>query len=174
MKSLRISWKGNVREGFVRIKYTENGKQDLDLIAPLWEKLREHQRLRSLHFPGHYAARTWQARKADLMRKSRSGGLHLHIATDLDTREPIGYCVSTVSGNGQGQLESIYVEPDYRKCGVGDRLMRRALNWMDVMHARTKTLTVGVGNEEVLSFYRRYGFYPKHITVEQVKTGEGD
>lgn len=52
--------------------------------------------------------------------------------------------------------------------------MQRALHWMDEMQAGTKILIVGVGNEEVLSFYSRYGFYPKHITVEQVKIREGN
>ena len=78
--------------------------------------------------------------------------------------------MSTISADKQGQLESIYIEPEYRKAGIGDELMKRALSWMNEMKAETKTLIVGVGNEEVLSFYSRYGFYPKHITVEQVKT----
>lgn len=154
------------------IEYVEKGKQDLDSIALLWEKLREHQRILSPHFSEHYAKRTWKRRRAELLQKSESGGLHVDVAIDSDTREIIGYCVSTMSSDRQGQLESIYIESNYRQFGIGDQLMRRALSWMNKMHAKTKTLTVGVGNEEVLTFYSRYGFYPKHITVEQVETGE--
>jgi diamine N-acetyltransferase len=156
----------------IRIEYAEKGKQDLDLIAPLWEKLREHQRIRSPHFSEHYARRTWKLRKTGLLRKSEPGGLRLDIATDSDTRELIGYCVSTVSQDGHGHLESIYVEPNYRHSGIGDKLMRRALRWMNKRQARIKSLIVGVGNEEVLTFYSRYGFYPRHITLEQVATEE--
>ena len=151
------------------IEYAEKGKQDLDSIAPLWEKLTEHHRIRSPHFSEHIARRTWKQRKAELLLKSESGGLHVDVAIDSDTREIIGYCVSIVSSDRQGELESIYVEPKYRQFGIGDQLMQRALSWMNKMQAKTKTLIVGVGNEEVLTFYSRYGFYPKHITVEQVR-----
>ena len=135
----------------------------------MWDKLREYQQVLSPHFPQHYAARTWKARKAELLRISRAGGLRLDVATHLETNKTIGYCVSTISRAGHAVLESIYVEPEYRRHGIGDALMRMALRWMDEKHATEKTLTVGVGNEEVLTFYARYGFYPKHIMVEQVE-----
>jgi ribosomal protein S18 acetylase RimI-like enzyme len=154
------------------IAYTAKGKQDLDSIALLWDKLREHQRVLSLHFPQHYASRTWKRRKAELLQRAREGGFHLDIVTDSKTKKIIGYCVSTISSDKQGQLESIYIEPEYRKAGIGDRLMQKALQWMEKNQTKTKTLIVGVGNEEVLSFYSRYGFFPKHITAEQVETEE--
>jgi ribosomal protein S18 acetylase RimI-like enzyme len=154
------------------IEYVEKSKQDLDSIAPLWEKLREHQRIRSPHFPQHYARRTWKRRKEELLKKSEIGGLHLDVATDSKTKIIIGYCISTISSDKQGQIESIYIEPEYRKAGIGDELMQRALSWMNEMKTKTKTLIVGAGNEEVLSFYSRYGFFPKHITAEQVETEE--
>jgi ribosomal protein S18 acetylase RimI-like enzyme len=154
----------------MKIAYTAKGKQDLDSIALLWDKLREHQRVRSPHFPQHYARRTWKQRKAELLQKSEPGGIHLDIATDSKTKKIIGYCVSTISADKQGQLESIYIEPEYRKAGIGNELMQRALSWMNEMKTKAKTLIVGVGNEEVLTFYSRYGFYAKHITVEQVET----
>ena len=151
------------------IKYAEKDKNDLDIIAPLWDKLREHQRIRSTHFSAHYEKRTWKHRKEELLQKSESGGFHLDVAMDSQTKQIVGYCVSVMSPDKQAQLESIYVEPTYRKSHIGDKLMQKALSWMNKMGAETKTLIVGVGNEEVLSFYSRYGFYPKHITVEQVK-----
>jgi len=151
----------------MRIEYTENGPRGLDLVAPLWEKLRAYQQTLSRHFPGHYANRTWQARRAELLEKDWTGALHVHLAKDLDTGKTVGYCVSTVSQDGQGRLESIFIEPDYRNQGIGDNLMQRAVDWMNERQARTKMLIVGTGNEEVFNFYRRYRFYPKHVTLEQ-------
>lgn len=152
----------------MNIEYSEKDAADLELVEPLWQKLREHQRVRSPHFPQHYANRTWQARKAELLDKAGTGGIRIDLARDSDSGELIAYCVSTVSYDKQGRLESIYVEPDYRKHGIGDNFMRKALAWMNHKQARAKTLIVGAGNEEVLTFYSRYGFYPKHITLEQV------
>lgn len=96
----------------MRVEYEQKTPQDLHLIAPLWDKLREYQRVRSPHFPQHYAARTWKARRAELLKKSRTGGLHLDVATDLDTNMIIGYCVSAISPGGHAVLESIYLSPN--------------------------------------------------------------
>jgi ribosomal protein S18 acetylase RimI-like enzyme len=150
-------------------EYVELETHNLDSISGLWNKLREHQGSLSPHFPDHYAHRTWKRRKAELLQKSESGGLHTDVVIDQGINKIIGYCVCTVSSDKQGCLESIYIEPEYRQSGIGDKLMRRALEWLDKNQAKTKTLTVGVGNERVLGFYSRYGFYPKVITVEQVK-----
>ena len=153
----------------MKIQYLENDKQGLDLIGPLWEKLKEYQKVRSQHFPDHYAKRTFDQRKMDLLEKAESGALRIDLARDLDAGELVGYCVSTISGDGQGRIESIYVEPNYRQSGIGDNLMQKALHWLDGMQAKTKMLIVGAGNEGVFTFYSRYNFHPKHITLEQVE-----
>ncbi len=151
------------------IECVELDKREIDSIAPLWDKLRRHQRDRSPHFAAHYERRTWAARRVELLAKAGEGGLHIDVARDTDTARLVGYCVSTVSAAGDGRLESIYLEPECRKLGLGGTLMKRALDWMAERRAVTRTLIVGAGNDEVLGFYARYGFYPKHITVEQVK-----
>ncbi|MBI4267264.1 MAG: GNAT family N-acetyltransferase, partial [Chloroflexi bacterium] len=71
--------------------------------------------------------------------------------------------------NGKGCLESIFVESDYRGNDIGDTLMAKAIEWMNSKKVQTITLDVGVGNEEVLSFYSRYGFYPRTIVLQQKK-----
>jgi ribosomal protein S18 acetylase RimI-like enzyme len=154
----------------MKIEYRELNKQDIDMIAPLWEKLREHHRVRSEHFTDHFTGITWAKRKALLIEKSASGYLQVNTVTDVDTGKIAGYCVSTISGSGQGEIESIFVESKYRKTGIGDGLMQRALAWMNELHTNQKILGVGVGNEEVLTFYKRYNFFPRTIILEQVET----
>jgi ribosomal protein S18 acetylase RimI-like enzyme len=163
-KSARIP-----QEGIVQIEYVEKGKLDLDQIALLWEKLRNYQKSLSPYFAEHYARRTWTARKTELLEKSRSGHLHTDVAIDRETEKVAGYCIAVVTREGQGHLESIYLEPGYRKHGIGNGLMHRALAWMDEKHAAKKILIVGAGNEQVFSFYSRYGFFPRSIVLEQVK-----
>jgi len=43
---------------------------------------------------------------------------------------------------------------------------------MDGMKVERKILGLGVGNEEVLSFYQRYGFFPRTIILEQVNEND--
>jgi len=154
----------------MKIEYLERDESGLDLISSLWEQLNEYHKGLSQHFREYYGERTWNLRKADLINKTKSGALHVDLAKDSDTGEMVGYCVSTLSKDGQGEIDSIYVELDYRKWGIGDNLMQRALRWLDNRQTKTKVLVVASGNEEVLAFYSRYAFYPKHVTLEQVES----
>jgi len=72
-----------------------------------------------------------------------------------------------------GCLESIFVEPHYRRNGIGDNLMLKALHWMNGKQAETIVLQVGIGNEAVLSFYSRYNFHPRTIILQQTKIVTG-
>jgi len=156
----------------MKIEYTKcvDNKQGLSLIRPLWEKLNKHVEARSHHFRKYYSRLTFDLRHRGLLENSKTDALHIDLARDLDTGELIGYCASTISQDSEGKIDSIYVEPDYRKYGIGDNLMKRALRWMDDLSTKTRTLSVATGNEEVLTFYSRYNFYPKNIILEQVET----
>jgi ribosomal protein S18 acetylase RimI-like enzyme len=152
----------------MNIEYIETGVQDLDLIKPLWEKLNEHHRVRSKYFAEETGRRTFADRKKSLTDKSKAE-LRVTLAKDNNNGALIGYCVSSISAGEQGEVESIYVEPDYRKLGIGDALMQRALSWMDDKQIKRKRIGVGSGNEEVFGFYSRYGFYPRATILQQVE-----
>ena len=158
----------------VKIDYTETDRQGLDLIVPLWQKLNEHHRLRSLYFPGHYTRMTWDLRKKQLLEKSRDGAIRIDLARDGSTGTLIGYCVSTISEKRQGEIDSIYIEDGYRRHGIGDNLMKKALKWMDEHSVKGKMLEVASGNEEVFAFYSRYDFYPRSTIMRQVETKEAN
>nr|WP_282433378.1 GNAT family N-acetyltransferase [Desulfosporosinus sp. FKA] len=83
-----------------------------------------------------------------------------------EPEEPIGYCVTTID-NDIGEIESLFVDEAYRKMGLGTVLMERALNWLEQNSITKKRLNVAVGNEQVLNFYRRFGFHPRTIILEQ-------
>lgn len=150
------------------IRYQVLEKREINRLAPLWEKLREHHRVRSKYFVHHYNEMTWMKRKTGLLEKTATGYLHLDAAINQETMMLVGYCICTINGSGQGEIESIFVESKYRKSGIGDVLMTRALSWMDGMNVDRRILGVGAGNEEVLPFYQRYGFFPRTIILEQV------
>jgi diamine N-acetyltransferase len=99
--------------------------------------------------------------------KSRGGALRIDLARDRKTEEYIGYCVSTLTGEKLGEIESIYIEPPYRRSRIGDSLMQKALRWMDENQVKRKIVGVAEGNESVFAFYRRYGFYPRITVLEQ-------
>jgi diamine N-acetyltransferase len=146
------------------IHYITGDTELLDAVGPLWEKLNAQHAAHSPHFGEDYAARTYAARQADLLKKG--GNLRVELAQDADTGNTVGYCVSLVTEEA-GVLESIFIEADYRGQGIGDALMQHALAWMDAHDVPMKRLVVAVGNEQALGFYARYGFQSRYIVLQQ-------
>jgi ribosomal protein S18 acetylase RimI-like enzyme len=146
------------------ITYTTVNEADLDRLAPLWLKLRDHHMEVSAHFRHHFAGVTWVQRHQELVRKA-TGGLHAEFARDGGTL--IGYCIASVNGDGIGEIESIYVDPAYRGRGLGATLMERALAWFKDREVKRTILGIGEGNESVIGFYRRFGFEVRTTIMER-------
>ncbi|SCG86695.1 GNAT family N-acetyltransferase [Methanobacterium congolense] len=151
----------------MEISYIEGNEKDLDLIQPLWEKLRQHHQKKSEHFQNHYQNFDFQERKEDLLKKSAEGSMRVDLAEDPKNRV-VGYCVSSLSTELEGEIDSIYVDEAWRSEGIGSRLMERALEWMDENHVKKRRILVANGNEEALEFYERYGFYHRATVLEQI------
>lgn len=47
--------------------------------------------------------------------------------------------------------------------------MTRALQWLDDNKVKTKIIGVAEGNENVLDFYKKYGFYKRRIILEKIE-----
>ena len=152
-----------------KVVYTEADAQGLELIGELWQKLHEHHRKLNKHFPEYYAMMNWEKRKQELLDKSENGKIYIDLAWDVDNGKIVGYCVSTISESGVGEIDSIYVEEKYRRSRIGDSFMKKAIKRLDDQHVLWKMLTVAGGNEEVFAFYKRYGFYPRFTMLAQVK-----
>ena len=144
------------------VTYLELGPESIDLIRPLWEGLNAHHLVRSPNFRGHYEQMTFDARKKDLLKKER-----LQIILAVKDGNPIGYCVCTISAEGDGEIDSIFVEDIYRRSGIGDELMTRAIAWLDAGGAKKKIVAVAAGNEAAIPFYESFGFVPR-MTVLQM------
>lgn len=159
----------------MNISYNEINEDQIDLIKPLWEKLRDHHHKLSLHFPERYNEFSFKKRKEKLLKKSENGLLRLDMVWDKDKEHYIGYCISSISNESlveidsrmSGEVDSIFLEEEYRSSGIGDSLMKRALHWMDKKGVETKRVVVAIGNEDLLSFYEQYDFFPRHLILEQ-------
>lgn len=149
------------------IEYMAAGPESLDDIRELWEKLNLLHSNLSLYFGDLARLRTFEARKNELLEKSMSGFLRLDLAKDALTGQVIGYIVSTLSLDGYGEIDSIFVEKDYRGKDIGEKLMNRTLAWLDESNARMKSIAVAAGNELAFGFYQRFGFYPITTTLMQ-------
>lgn len=146
----------------------EGNEEFLDTLQPLWEKLNEHHRKISDHFSSEFAGRSFAQRKEVLTGKAAAGQLKIYMAIDSTTTSEAGYCIATISEDNLGEIDSIFVADEYRKQGIGDLLLRTALDWMDTQSVEDKVISVAFGNDSALDFYRRYGFLPRLVVLKQI------
>jgi GNAT superfamily N-acetyltransferase len=149
----------------------QGGIDDLDRVRPLWEKLNQLHYSVSPYFRNRFLNNTWEDRKADLLQKCLK--LFLEYAIDEDTQHLVGYCISTIDKEKVtvGEIDSIYIEEPYRKTGIGKVLVQGAVDWLVSEGTETQKLLVGVGNEQVLDYYRQFGFFPLHIVLQRKDKG---
>jgi ribosomal protein S18 acetylase RimI-like enzyme len=152
-----------------KISYVLGNERLFDYVKELWEELNKLHRLKSLHFDDFYKTLNFETRKANLLKKSKTGSIRVEIAIDDKTQNKVGYCVSSVDKDKIGEIESIYVMENYRNLNIGEELMNNALKWMDDVETIKKVVTVASGNEQVFGFYEKFGFYTRKIELEQIK-----
>jgi diamine N-acetyltransferase len=141
----------------------------LDQIKVLWEALNSRHLGLSANFKLHYRDMTFEKRKADLLKKAAAGKMRVDLAFNEELGLNVGYCVSSVNSEKMGEIESIFVDAAYRGMGIGDRLMKKALCWMEQEDVVEKIVEVAVGNEQAWGFYAQYGFLPRKMVLKQVK-----
>ncbi|OPX63043.1 MULTISPECIES: GNAT family N-acetyltransferase [unclassified Methanoregula] len=151
------------------IEYRTTGFTEIDVIRPLWQQLNAHHHAKASRFRERYEQMTFEDRRSHFRRCLESGDLRIDLALDKETGRFIGYCVSSLSREKNGEIESLFVETGYRMQGIGTALVNRALGWMDGCGAERKRVAVGEGNEKSFAFYEKFGFFPRMTVLEQKK-----
>ena len=136
--------------------------EELPQIKPLWECLNEIHLHDSLYFKEHFQNNTFEKRFHDIKEITPE---NLHLEVIKDTGQIIGYCVSSVQ-NGTGEIESLFIEEKYRKCGFGKRLVQNALEWFTAKNCQKFIVGVAGGHEKVFGFYQKMGFFPRTTVLE--------
>jgi len=138
----------------------------LSEIEELWSELNQLHLEKSLHFKHHYESLTFQVRKEALLSKANQGKMRVTFACHEDIK--VGYSIASVV-DGTGEIDSIYVKPDFRGRHVGKTLMETSLGWIRENDVTAISISVSVGNEDVFGFYAGFGFQPR-LTVLQYCT----
>jgi ribosomal protein S18 acetylase RimI-like enzyme len=138
-----------------------------DAVGPLWEKLRAYHAQLPWRFAAEMHGSPFEPRKQELLAKAVSGKLRIELVSTGSEMADVAYCVSTVSADGRGEVDSLFVEEGFRGCGIGSELVRCALAWLESAGATSKLVTVAHGNAEALALYERFGFYPRSVVLQQ-------
>lgn len=151
------------------IEYRTTDIADIEIIRPLWNRSCEHHRAHARTFRAFFEHTTFDDRKAHFIRCAEEGDLRVDLACDPTAGRCVGYCVTSLSAERIGEIESLYVDEAYRSQGIGTALVRRALLWLDENGLVENRVAVAEGNEGVFSFYQKFGFYPRRTVLEQVR-----
>ena len=141
----------------LEIKVTDIGK-----IKGLWEELNQHHYEVSTNFKEEYRNFKFDERMSLLKEKAKKSILKIDVVNDKNINKLVGYCISSIDENNNGEVESLYLKKEYRGHKIGENLMKRSLAWMDENQVTTKRIVVAAGNENVFSFYQKYGFQHKY------------
>lgn len=68
-------------------------------------------------------------------------------------------------------LVSVYVRPEYRGCGLAERMIREVMNWCASAGVRILRLTVVTSNTSAIRCYQRCGFVVCGIQPEVIRIG---
>lgn len=148
------------------LEYRVTDARDLDLIRPLWNQLNSHHLGRSRAFQHRFRERTFEDRMVYFGKIAAVGSLRVDLAFDPGAGRYVGYCVSSLSEEKEGEIESIFVEEGCREQGVGSTLMTLALTWLDQHGSVRNRVSVGEGNEAAFGFYGKFGFSPRMTVLE--------
>ncbi|MBN2795198.1 MAG: GNAT family N-acetyltransferase [Clostridia bacterium] len=144
------------------ISYKKGSYDLIDEVKPLWEKLNSHHRANSKYFKTQFEKSSYEKRK-----KHFNDARHLYIQMAYDEDKRIGYVVASVNEMKVGEIESIFLDENYRGQKIGEVLMENALNWIENQSADRIILGVSVGNEQAFSFYEKFGFYPRTTILQR-------
>ncbi len=142
-------------------------ENSFDAVQPLWEKLRAYHANLPWRFAAEMHRSSFEPRKQELLAKAVSGKLRIELVSKPSDMADVAYCISTVSADCRGEVDSLFVDEGFRGCGIGSELLRRALAWLESAGATSKLVTVAHSNEEALAIYNRFGFYPRTIVLQQ-------
>ena len=149
------------------ISYRVLTSDEFDVIRPLWERLNQYHAALPSPFAPEIASRTFETRLKALRHKAGSGSLRIEIASPAMDQPPIGYCITSLSPDGVGEVDSLYVDQANRRLGIASTLMRSALEWLRGSGAISERVVVLCENDEAVAFYRRFGFHPRNIELER-------
>jgi len=144
------------------MEITQINRRDLHRIQPLWEELNALHGRRSTHFTDHFESFTFDRRIAKLLDKE-----HLTVFAAQVDAEIAGYCIATAE-HEYGELDSLFIDKAYRGTGLGTRLSRLALEWLQGLGCTDVRVAVAVGNETAIPFYEKLGFQ-KRFTILRLK-----
>ncbi len=130
------------------------GLDEIGMVEGLWMELNSHHLDCTEHFKASFRSNNFQKR-CEHLAGIREDQIRIEVAEDGGRL--VGYCFCTAK-YGRGEVESIYIVPEYRGRGIGEQFMENGLEWMRAKECGKIDVVVVAGNECAFGFYEKFGF----------------
>lgn len=127
----------------------------LGQIEPLWVRLNSLHRDLDETCGKPRRDTTWEQRYRQFLEKAQGKCLIQIVKSEF---EAAGYCFTSIDHENKGEIDSIFLDPEWRGRGLGKELMQNALDWLKKEGCEEIKLSVHPGNTEAIAFYRSLGF----------------
>ncbi len=134
---------------------------EIEVIKNLWEENRQYHESTSQYFRESYRYISFEERIKVFENKT----IKITVAKSDDGC--IGYCISTII-DGQGEIESLHVDENNRGKGIGKKLVIKHMEWFKENNCRVIGVTVSQENESTIGFYKKLGFFPNTLYMQQL------
>ena len=151
-------------------KFREGSSELLPCCRDLWDLFIQDQIQNAGEMSDGVSAYLQSQRDGGLVAKTDEGKLHIQLVYASDRDKPIGFCITSLSNDGIGEVEALYILDEYQGNNLGTTLLQRSLKWMEARNTLEQQLMVAAGNERVFSFYQKFGFYPGYTTLFRVRS----
>ncbi len=131
-------------------------------IELLWNELNSHHHEKSENFKDHFSSFTFAERSNKLVAMEKLAIFAAKINSEL-----VGYCIAS-SNNGSGEIDSLYIKPDFRGEAIGRQLTEAAMSWLSDLDCDQISVAIAEGNQQAIPFYEKFGF-KKRFDVLQIK-----
>ena len=145
--------------------FKEGSFELLDFCNDLWELFIISQTRNAGEMSDGVKEYIHSLKNGGLLDKTRNGQLYVQLVYVNNTEKPIAFCITSLSKDLIGEIETLFVLEKYQGNNLGGRLFKKALSWLEEKEAIEQRLTVAIGNESVFNFYSRYNFFPGYTTL---------
>ena len=94
-----------------KFEFINGGKELLDLVEPLWNKLNKHHESNSNNFSDKYKNNSFKLRISKFI-ENRNIKVNVDLIKDQENNKYIGYCISSLSEDLLGEIDSLFIEND--------------------------------------------------------------
>jgi len=153
-----------------------------DICKPLVNELMVFQKSKARINPELFDGMSYETRMVPSIKNAVSN--HIVIAKDGDT--PVGYAYSNISPkeaystpfatffdlssvekDNVGCLSQFYIRDGYRQYGIGSKLFRMSMEWLNRFDdVEDLFIFVSNGNEFALEYYQKKGFSVSHEILD--------